>query len=85
MPLWRIVSQLEGKSGDNCGYRAEKLQPILRPAGLFVFRLLTHGLRRGLHSYAASRLLSATAIHFFGGNWIASCAHVWGCEACLLV
>jgi hypothetical protein len=33
------------------------------PSGLAFFPLLTHGLRRGLHSFAASRLLRACSFH----------------------
>src|ERR1039458_5600555 len=34
------------------------------PSGLAQLRLATHGLRRGLHSYAASRLDAVSLIHF---------------------
>src|ERR1019366_3189317 len=42
------------------------------PLGLGGFPLPAHGLRRGLHSYAASRLLRVIPFHFFGGSWVAT-------------
>ena len=42
---------------------------VFRPAGARkASHFTTHGLRRGLHSYAASRLLSAISVHFF--EWV---------------
>ena len=34
------------------------LEPIFRPAGAGLFPTFPHGLRRGLRSYAASRLIN---------------------------
>ena len=42
------------------------------PLGLDGFPLSTHGLRRGLHSYAASRLEQ---------EWIPLSCRAWGCDA----
>jgi hypothetical protein len=41
-------------------------------AGLIRFRPCTHGLRRGLYSAAASRLLRVVAFHFFIGCLVAT-------------
>ncbi|SPF47313.1 hypothetical protein SBA1_730023 [Candidatus Sulfotelmatobacter kueseliae] len=48
---------LQGQGGD-FDFRPKETAPLLSPPrGLFLSLLkLTHGLRRGLHSFAASRL-----------------------------
>ena len=40
--------------------------------GYAINQFLAHGLRRGLHSYAASRLLQAMSVRFFGRSRVAT-------------
>ncbi len=62
----KMVSRSEPRSVGNASESRRSLchSFSFAPLGLALVPLPTHGLRRGLHSYAASRLNTALVVHF---------------------